>query len=51
MKLKRYQSTEKKGDRQNFWKGYPDTSWETIDKFNDTECINDYWEKTNGEQL
>ena len=44
----------KKGRQTEFlvkWKGYPDTSWETIDKFNDTECINDYWEKTNGEQL
>jgi len=44
----------KKGRQTEFlvkWKGYPDTSWETIDKFNDTECIDDYWEKTNGEQL
>jgi hypothetical protein len=40
----------KKGRRIEFqvkWRGYPDTTWETEDKFNNTECIDDYWEKFN----
>ena len=44
----------KKGRQTEYlvkWKGYPDTTWETLDKFNDTECIDDYWEKVNNSQL
>ena len=44
----------KKGRQTEYlvkWKGYPDTTWETLDKFNDTECIDDYWEKVNNNQL
>jgi hypothetical protein len=40
----------KKGRQTEYlvkWKGYPDTTWETLDKFNDTGCIDDYWEKVN----
>lgn len=31
------------------WKGYTDTTWETSDKFNETECLDDYWDKVNNE--
>jgi len=44
----------KKGRQTEYlvkWKGYPDTTWETLDKFNDTECIDEYWEKVNNSQL
>lgn len=29
------------------WKGFKETTWETIDKFNSTECIDDYLENIN----
>jgi hypothetical protein len=32
------------------WKGYEDTTWETTDKFNDTECIDDYLDKISAEE-
>ena len=32
------------------WKGYTETTWETEDRFNDTECIDDYWDKVNAEE-
>ena len=44
----------KKGRQTEYlvkWKGYTETSWETIDKFNDAECIDDYWEKVNSQQI
>jgi len=44
----------KKGRQTEYlvkWKGYPDTTWETVDKFNQTECIDEYWEKANSEQI
>jgi hypothetical protein len=40
----------KKGGQTKFlvkWKGYTGTTWETTDKFNDTECIDDYWDNGN----
>lgn len=43
----------KKGRRTEFlvkWKGYTENTWETEDKFNDTECIDDYWDKVNAEE-
>ena len=43
-------SHRKKGRRTEFqvkWKGYSETTWETEDRFNDTECIDDYWDKVN----
>jgi hypothetical protein len=43
----------KKGRRTEFlvkWKGYTETTWEMEEKFNDTECIDDYWDKVNAEE-
>lgn len=44
----------KKGRQTEYlikWKGFSETTWETVDQFNETECIDDYWEKQNNQQL
>ena len=46
-------SHRKKGRRTEFlvkWKGYAENTWETEDKFNATECIDEYWDKVNAEE-
>lgn len=43
----------KKGRQTEYlvkWKGYDETTWEPLNKFNNTECIDEYWDQLSADE-